>query len=39
MTIFANALPDKALEAINDVPDNSIPDVPMKILCMTRMRT
>ena len=28
MTIFANALPDEALKAINDVPDNSIPDVP-----------
>lgn len=28
MEIFANALPDKALKAINNVPDNSIPDVP-----------
>ena len=28
MAIFANALPDEALVAINDVPDNSIPDVP-----------
>ena len=29
MVIFAHALPDKALPKINDVPDNSIPDVPM----------
>ena len=29
MVIFANALPDEALEKINNVPDNSIPDVPM----------
>ena len=28
MEIFANALPDSALKAINNVPDNSIPDVP-----------
>ena len=28
MVIFANALPDEALEKINNVPDNSIPDVP-----------
>ena len=28
MEIFANALPDDALKAINNVPDNSIPDVP-----------
>ena len=28
MEIFANALPDKALEPINYVPDDSIPDVP-----------
>ena len=27
MGIFAKALPDKGLEAINNVPDNSIPDV------------
>ena len=27
MTIFAKALPDSALQAINDVPDNTIPDV------------
>ena len=29
MVIFANALPDEALEKINNVPDGSIPDVPM----------
>jgi hypothetical protein len=29
MEIFASALPDDALPAINDVPDGSIPDVPM----------
>lgn len=29
MEIFANALPDEALECINNVPDGSIPDVPM----------
>ena len=29
MEIFANALPDEALKAINQVPDGSIPDVPM----------
>ena len=29
MEIFANALPDEALKGINDVPDGSIPDVPM----------
>ena len=29
MVIFANALPDEALEKINNVPDSSIPDVPM----------
>lgn len=29
MVIFANALPDEALEEVNNVPDNSIPDVPM----------
>lgn len=29
MTIFANALPDEALQAINTVPDNAIPDVPV----------
>jgi len=29
MEIFANALPASALAAINTVPDNSIPDVPM----------
>ncbi|MBE7024393.1 MAG: S-layer homology domain-containing protein, partial [Ruminococcaceae bacterium] len=29
MEIFANALPDEALEGINNVPDGSIPDVPM----------
>ena len=28
MEIFANALPDKALEEVNYVPDGSIPDVP-----------
>ena len=28
MGIFAKALPDEGLEAINNVPDNSIPDVP-----------
>ena len=28
MVIFAHALPDDALKAINNVPDNSIPDVP-----------
>ena len=30
MEIFAKALPDYALKAVNDVPDNSIPDVPME---------
>ena len=29
MEIFASALPDEALAAINTVPDGSIPDVPM----------
>lgn len=29
MEIFASALPDEALECINNVPDGSIPDVPM----------
>ena len=29
MEIFANALPDEALMGINNVPDGSIPDVPM----------
>ncbi|NLZ37173.1 MAG: S-layer homology domain-containing protein [Clostridiales bacterium] len=29
MGIFANALPDDALVAINDIPEGSIPDVPM----------
>jgi len=29
MQIFANALPDDAYAQINDVPDGSIPDVPM----------
>ena len=29
MEIFANALPDGALKGINNVPDGSIPDVPM----------
>ena len=29
MEIFANALPDEALAVINNVPDGSIPDVPM----------
>ncbi|MBE6913078.1 MAG: hypothetical protein E7473_11205 [Ruminococcaceae bacterium] len=29
MEIFAKALPDEALPAINDVPSNSIPDVQM----------
>ena len=29
MEIFANALPDTALEAVNNVPDNFIPDVKM----------
>ena len=29
MEIFANALPDEALIGINNVPDGSIPDVPM----------
>lgn len=29
MEIFANALPDEALKGINNVPDGSIPDVPM----------
>ncbi|HHX53849.1 MAG TPA: S-layer homology domain-containing protein [Clostridiales bacterium] len=29
MGIFANALPNDALNAINDIPDGSIPDVPM----------
>ena len=28
MVIFAHALPDEALKAVNNVPDNSIPDVP-----------
>ena len=28
MVIFAHALPDEALPKINNVPDNSIPDVP-----------
>ncbi len=28
MGIFANALPDDGLKAINNVPDDSIPDVP-----------
>lgn len=28
MGIFANALPDEGLKAINNIPDNSIPDVP-----------
>ena len=28
MEIFANALPDEALKVINNVPDDSIPDVP-----------
>ena len=28
MEIFANALPDDGLKAINNVPDDSIPDVP-----------
>ena len=28
MGIFAKALPDEGLEAINNVPDDSIPDVP-----------
>ena len=27
--IFANTLPDESLKPINDVPDNSIPDVPL----------
>ncbi len=27
MTIFAKALPDSALQAVNDIPDNTIPDV------------
>ena len=27
--IFSNALPDEALEAVNDVTDGAIPDVPM----------
>ena len=30
MDIFAYALPDEALKAINSVPDDSIPDVPSK---------
>ena len=29
MEIFASALPNEALECINNVPDGSIPDVPM----------
>ena len=29
MEIFANALPNEALKGINNVPDGSIPDVPM----------
>ena len=29
MEIFANAIPDEALIGINNVPDGSIPDVPM----------
>ena len=29
MEIFANALPDEALPAINNVPQGSIPDVPV----------
>lgn len=29
MGIFANALPDDALNAINNVPDGTIPDVPI----------
>ena len=32
MQIFANALPDDAFTAINNVPDGSIPDVPMDYL-------
>jgi len=28
MVIFAHALPDEALKEVNNVPDNSIPDVP-----------
>ena len=28
MEIFANALPDDALKTINNIPDDSIPDVP-----------
>lgn len=28
MEIFASALPDEGLKSINNVPDNSIPDVP-----------
>lgn len=28
MAIFANALPNEALKEINNIPDNSIPDVP-----------
>ena len=28
MEIFANALPDEGLAAINNIPDDSIPDVP-----------
>lgn len=30
MEIFANALPEEALKAINEVPDGAIPDVSMK---------
>lgn len=29
ISIFAHALPDSGLKAINEVPDGSIPDVPM----------
>lgn len=31
MEIFAKALPDEALKAVNNVPDNSIPDVPSSL--------
>lgn len=30
MEIFANALPEKALAEINDIDDDTIPDVPMR---------
>ena len=31
--IFASALPNEALTAINNIPDNAIPDVPIQLPC------